>query len=89
MTWVKIVVTKLLHAMIINELKVIKLFCELDDFTQAFNKKIAEHQLEKYNPKSVHKPELDVLEMMCIEILYHHSGYKCFQYYYQQEVEKG
>lgn len=27
--------------------------------------------------------------MMCIEILYHHSGYKCFQYYYEQEVEKG
>jgi len=26
---------------------------------------------------------------MYIEILYHHSGYKCFQYYYEQEVEKG
>lgn len=24
---------------------------------------------------------------MCLEILYHNSGYKCFQYYYQREVE--
>ena len=60
MTWVKIVVTKLPHAMIINELKIIKLFCELDDFTQQFNKKISEHMLERANPKSVHKPEIDV-----------------------------
>lgn len=43
MTWVKIVVTKLTHAMIINEYKVIKLFCEVDDFAQAFDKKLSEH----------------------------------------------
>jgi len=89
MTWIKIVVTKLPHAMILNEFKVIKLFCELDDFAQAFNKKLSEHMLEKKNPQSFHKPEIDISEMMCIEILYHHSGYKCFQYYYEQEVEKG
>jgi hypothetical protein len=75
--------------MIINELKVIKLFCELDDFTQQFNKKFCTHLLEQKNPQSFHKPEINISEMMCIEILYHHSGYKCFQYYYQQEVEKG
>jgi hypothetical protein len=85
----KIVVTKLPHAMIINGLKIIKLFCELDDFSSEFNKKIAEHMLEKSSPKSFNKPEITVSEMMCIEILYHHSGYKCFQYYYEQEVEKG
>ena len=89
MTWVKIVVSKLPHAMIINEIKVIKLFCELADFTQAFNKKMSEHMIGTVHPKSVHKPEIDVSEMMCIEILYHHSGHKCFQYYYEQEVEKG
>ena len=75
--------------MIINELKIIKLFCELDDFSTEFNKKIAEHMLGKSNPQSFNKPEITVSEMMCIEILYHHSGYKCFQYYYEQEVEKG
>lgn len=63
--------------MIINELKVIKLFCELDDFTQVFDQKMAEHLIGKWSsPQSVNKPEINVSEMMCIEILYHHSGYK-------------
>lgn len=75
--------------MIINELKVIKLFCELDDFVSIFDKKMAEHLIDLPNRKSVNKPEISMGEMLCIEILYHHSGYKCFQYYYQQEVEKG
>ena len=81
--------TKLPHAMIINELKVIKLFCELDDFTQVFDQKMSEHLLEKDSTQSVSKPEINISEMMCIEILYHRSGYKCFQYSYEQEVEKG
>lgn len=34
MTLLKIVVTKLPHAMNIKELKIIKLFCEMNDFTQ-------------------------------------------------------
>lgn len=75
--------------MIINELKVINLFCELDDFVTAFDKKMAAHLIQSCNPKSVNRPEISISEMMCLEILYHHSGYKCFQYYYQQEVEKG
>ena len=81
--------TKLLHAMIINELKVIKLFCELDDFVGEFDKKLCGHSLGSDHPKSFHKPQLTIAEMMSIEILYHHSGYKCFQYYYEQEIEKG
>lgn len=32
---------------------------------------------------------MGISEMMCIEILYHHSGYKCFRYYYRHETEKG
>ena len=75
--------------MIINELKIINHFLELDDFVIAFDKKMSGHLLEKQSPRSVNKPEISVSEMMCIEILYHHSGYKCFQYYYKQEVEKG
>jgi len=75
--------------MIINELKVINLFCELDDFVTALDKKFSERLLETPSPQSIHKPEITLSEMMCLEILYHHSGYKCFQYYYKQEVEKG
>ena len=64
--------------MIINELKIIKLFCELDDFSTEFNKKMTEYMLGKNNAQSFNKPEITVSEMMCIEILYHRSGYKCF-----------
>lgn len=81
--------TKLPHAMIINELRVIQLFCELDDFSNAFNKNISAHMLGKSIPQSFNKPEIRISEMMCIEILYHHSGYKCFQYYYEQEAARG
>lgn len=75
--------------MIINELKVINLFFELDDFVIAFDKKVAERMLGDQSPQSTNKPEISHSEMMCIEILYHYSGYKCFQYYYRQEVEQG
>lgn len=75
--------------MIINELKVINLFLELDDFVIAFDKKFSERLVETRSPQSVNKPGISISEMMCIEILYHNSGYKCFQYYYLQEVEKG
>lgn len=82
-------VTKPTHIMVINALKIIKLFCELDDFTQAFDKKLAERLIANNDPKAVNKPDISISEMMCIEILYHHSGYKCFQYYYEQEVVQG
>ena len=75
--------------MIINELKIINLFCELDDFVIAFDKKMQDHLIETNRSGRVNRPEISLSEMMCLEILYHHSGYKCFQYYYKQEVEKG
>jgi hypothetical protein len=63
MTLIKIVVTKLLHAMIINELKVIKLFCELDDFVGEFDKKLCGHSLGSDHPRSFHKPQLTIAEI--------------------------
>jgi Transposase DDE domain len=75
--------------MITNPLKVIQIFCELDDFTNAVEKFLDHKLLGSANPQSVHKPDISLSEMMCIEILYHLSGYKCFQYYYQQLVEQG
>jgi hypothetical protein len=35
MAWVKIVVAKLTHTMLINPLKVIQIFCEMDDFVKS------------------------------------------------------
>ncbi|ANH80029.1 hypothetical protein A8C56_02675 [Niabella ginsenosidivorans] len=58
--------------MLLNELKIIKLYCELDDFVKAFDEKLSTKLLESHIRKPIH-----------------HSGYKCFQYYYEQCIEKG
>ncbi len=75
--------------MIINPLKVIQIFCELDDFINAVEKFMGHKLIGSSSPQSVHRPDISLSEMMCIEILYHLSGYKCFQYYYEQMVEQG
>jgi hypothetical protein len=75
--------------MIINPMKVIQIFCELDDFINAVEKFLDGKLLGTSNPRSVHRPAISLSEMMCIELLYHLSGYKCFQYYYEQLVEQG
>jgi Transposase DDE domain len=77
--------------MLINEVKLIQLFCEIDDFTRVYEQKLAGHLLP-VNPNSkhsIHKPSISLSEMMTIEILYHLSGHKCFEYYYRQEVLQG
>lgn len=62
----------------------------MDDFCIAFQKTLQPHLLP--GPASAHasnKPGLATSEMMCIEVLYHLSGHKCFEYFYQDEVFKG
>lgn len=77
------------HAMIINYIKVIEIFCSLDDFVKACEKTVDGKLIGKLSPQSVHTPGLCDSEIACVELLYHLSGYKCFQYYYQQAVEQG
>ena len=78
------------HAMIINELKVIEIFCQLDDFCKVYEQNLQQHVLPCSKSKhSVHQPGLSLSEMMCIEILYHRSGHKCFQYFYEQQIQRG
>ena len=75
--------------MIINELKVIQIFIEMDDFVSACEKFVGSKLIGSASPHAVNEPGITVSEMMCIELMYHLSGYKCFEYYYQQVVEKG
>jgi hypothetical protein len=77
--------------MLINELKLVQLFCEIDDFTHVYEQKLAGHLLP-VTPNSKHssnKPRISLSEMMTLEILYHLSGHKCFEYYYEHEVLQG
>src|SRR6476620_6706677 len=77
--------------MLINELKLVQLFCEIDDFTIVYQPKLAGHLLP-VNPNSkhsTHQPAISLSEMMTLEILYHLSGHKCFEYFYVHEVLQG
>jgi hypothetical protein len=56
--------------MLINEVKLIQLFCEIDDFCGFYEQKLAGHLLP-VNPnskQSTNKPGISLSEMMTIEI---------------------
>ncbi len=76
--------------MLINASKVVEIFCEVDDFCRVYEEKLAAHLLPCCHSKhSVNEPSLSLSELMTIEMLYHRSSHKCFQYYYEQEVLSG
>lgn len=73
---------------LINEDKLIQIFCMVDDFCQEYSSQINQHELPaKAKRKNLPEPALSISEIMTIEILYHLSGHKCFKYYYKQMVE--
>lgn len=76
--------------MLISTPKLVEMFCQMDDFCQVFEKTLGPHLLPAtLSPHSVNKPSLAISEMMCIEVLYHLSGHKCFEYFYRNEVRGG
>lgn len=76
--------------MIINETKLIEIFIEVDDFCKSF--KIWEEKrgigTTVTMPVCGVKSKFHPSESMTIMILYHLSGYKCFEYFYSEEVLK-
>src|SRR5271155_1837854 len=73
--------------MILDESKLLKIFCDCDDFCNLFEQWIERRCLGSER-KPTRVPGLSLSECMCLMIVYHHSGLKCFQYYYQQIVAK-
>lgn len=67
-----------------DELKLIEIFCETDDFCQVFSVWEQTHLLG--NTQGNRKPRLSDSEIMTILIFYHLSGFKCFKYYYNRFV---
>ena len=57
--------------MIINVLKVIEIFCEIDDFVKACQQYAGHKLIGNASAQSVHTPGISASEMMCIEVLYH------------------
>jgi hypothetical protein len=76
--------------MLLNEYKLIEIFCSVDDFCKLYEEKLLPPLLPSTSTKKpVNKPSISLSQMMVIELLYHLSRHKCFQYYYEMEVLKG
>lgn len=74
---------------IINETKLIEIFCKVDDYYQNFEAWQAHLQtqtLQLGKPRRGPQSALNPSEMMSILIFYHLSGFKCFKYYYLRLV---
>ena len=75
--------------MLLNEYKLIEIFCSVNDFCKLYEEKLLPPLLLSTSTKKpVNKPSISLSQMMVIELLYHLSGHKCFQYYYEMEVLK-
>lgn len=76
--------------MILTDTKLIEIFCDCDDFCIFFEQwqKSKMIDSESKQRKPTRTTGLSLSECMCIMIVYHHSGMKCFQYYYQEMVMK-
>lgn len=74
---------------IIDTSKVVEVFCAIDDFCLQVKEYFACHPLpaglEARHPAG-RKPSLSESEVLTILTLYHLSGFKCFQYYYERLV---
>ena len=74
--------------MLITDEKLIEVFCECDDFCKIIEMmQSIVHQIGTIK-QPTRKTQLSLSECICIMICYHHSGMKCFQYYYEQIVLK-
>jgi DDE family transposase len=66
-----------------------KLFCDVDDFTQAVKKGMQSHQLShgKAAPQPTRKPGLDESEIITIILLFQESPCRNFKYFYQSYLQ--
>lgn len=74
-------------ATIVDTSKLVEIYVNCDDFFKYFLKTYNQQQIGK-NQKATRSPSLSPSEIMSICIYYHMSGYKNFQYYYQDIVLK-
>lgn len=72
--------------MLIDETKLIQIFCDCHDFCKIVENFPKPMLLGSGKRKPTRVPEISTSESMCIMIMYHHSGMKCFQYYYEKIV---
>lgn len=68
---------------VLNTTKLIQIFIACDDFQQVLNA----HQLAQGYDHEPMCQQMTQSEMMAIVVFYHHSGMKCFRYYYECVIQ--
>ncbi|WP_161887865.1 IS982 family transposase [Pontibacter russatus] len=74
---------------IIDTARVVEVFCFIDDFCKEVEDYFTSHPLPKgllEKHPAGRKPSLSESEVLTILVLYHLSGFKCFEYYYRRLV---
>jgi len=66
--------------------KLIEIFIAVDDFCQAFDQWLEAYANDDF-PRPRFEGVMHVSEILTIIIFYQYSGYKCFQYYFEQQVQ--
>ena len=69
-------------------MSLLEMFCDVDEFWQAFESNWEASQLEAGQMKRKRKPQLCESEIMTILIHFHQSGYRTFKGYYTNYVSK-
>lgn len=69
---------------VLDTLKLTEIFIACDDFWKEFQR----YLLEQGDEPAAKLRQMNESEMMSILIFYHHSGMKCFKYYYEQIICK-
>jgi hypothetical protein len=90
--WIKVFVvfnkTQSKRAQKMEEIKVIELFCIVDDFTKQF-KEMCSHEEIEYKKKKIRNREsrMALSEIMTILLLFHQSNYRTFKHFYLRHVK--
>jgi hypothetical protein len=72
-----------------KENKLYEIFIDADDFCKSLEKWLVERGLSRNgNARKTPQPRMSVSEILTIICFYHYSGYKNFQYYYEDMVLK-
>lgn len=67
-------------------MSLLELFCDVDDFWQAFEPIWQQQQLASGEQQRIRATQLSMSEMMTIMIYFHQSGYRTFKRYYNEHV---
>jgi hypothetical protein len=69
---------------VLDSLKLVEIFIVCDDFCKEFE----HYSMSQGQQRPPKERQMSDSELMSILIFYHHSGFRCFKYYYQQVILK-